>query len=103
VPVGTVVEGKPMRIAMKLRGRVLITVSLRKLRPGGGLGTVVRTFTGLKAGKCAVRFIAPKAGRYRLIARTGGQRRTVLLTVLPAPAVVVDPTQPQPQPAAASR
>jgi PKD domain len=96
-PVGRVIEGKQMKIAVEVRGRVIITVSLVKVRANGKLGKVVRTFTGLKSGRFGVRFKAPKAGRYRLVARTGGQRRSSIVTVLPAPVVAVDP---QPVPAA---
>ncbi len=97
-PVGTIIEGKQMRIALRVRGRVIITVRVLSVRPGGGLGKVVRTFTGLKSGKFAVRFIAPKAGRYRLVARVGNQRRTAPLTVLPAPVVAVEPPPTTPVP-----
>jgi PKD domain len=93
-PIGRIIAGKQMKIGFQVRGRVIITVALYKVRPGGGLGRVVRTFTGLKSGRFGVRFIAPKAGRYRLVARTGGQRRTAPVTVLPAPVVAVEPPVP---------
>ena len=102
-PVGKIIEGTTMKIALQVRGRVIITVSLVKVRSNGKLGKAVRTFTGLKSGRFGVRFEAPKAGRYRLVARTGGQRRSTPITVLPAPAVPIDPTLPVAPVPAASR